>query len=195
MLTNELLNTPMLWINKYLQEKLTVIPTVLGDSSGLGVPFFPSSPSSIDDLTEQWVVINDVRYPTAGVLATWDRMFRMRRSPFPHIKSEQALYYFYATADNVTETMVQVQELVYRLLDRGNESAEELNEWAKSKAGTADVGGFRPKFYFHDFKVYQLEEVRDIIDFGTARTYGGNKIIIDYTYHQMPELTNSDFSL
>ena len=195
MLTNELLNTPMLWINKYLQEKLTAIPTVLGDSSGLGVPFFPSAPSSIDDLTEQWVVINDVRYPTAGVMATWDRMFRMRRSPFPHIKSEQALYYFYATADNVTETMVQVQELVYRLLDRGNESAEELNEWAKSKAGSADVGGFQSKFYFHDFKVYQLEEVSDIIDFGTARTYGGNKIIIDYTYHQMPELTNNDFSL
>jgi hypothetical protein len=46
-------------------------------------------------------------------------------------------------------------------------------------------------FYFHSFKVYQLEEVRDIIDFGTARTYAGNKIIIDYQYHQMTELTNN----
>lgn len=195
MLTQELLNTPMLWINKYLQEKLTGIPGALSNGAGLGVPFFPSTPSTIDDLTEQWIVINDTQYQTAGVMATWDRMFRMRRSPFPHIKSEQALYYFYATAEGVTSTMVQVQELVYRLLDRGNESAEEVNEWAKLKAGSADVGGFNPKFYFHDFKVYQLEEVRDIIDFGTARTYGGNKIIIDYTYHQMPELTNNDLSL
>jgi len=40
------------------------------------------------------------------------------------------------------------------------------------------------KFFFHRFRVYQLEEVRDIIDFGTARTYGGNKIIIDFEYHQ-----------
>jgi hypothetical protein len=48
-------------------------------------------------------------------------------------------------------------------------------------------------FYFHEFKVYQLEESRDIIDFGTARTYGGNKIIIDYDYHQMPGITNHDW--
>jgi hypothetical protein len=27
--------------------------------------------------------------------------------------------------------------------------------------------------------------VRDIIDFGTARTYGGNKIIIEYDYHMV----------
>jgi hypothetical protein len=46
-------------------------------------------------------------------------------------------------------------------------------------------------FYFHNFKVYQLEETRDIIDFGTARTYGGNKFIIDYDYHQHKDLTNN----
>jgi hypothetical protein len=46
------------------------------------------------------------------------------------------------------------------------------------------------KFYFHRFKVYQLEEVRDIIDFGTARTYGGNKIIIDFEYHQDNSIVN-----
>jgi len=43
-------------------------------------------------------------------------------------------------------------------------------------------------FHFHNFKVYQLEETRDIIDFGTARTYGGNKIIIDFDYHQQAVL-------
>jgi hypothetical protein len=47
------------------------------------------------------------------------------------------------------------------------------------------------KFFFHDFKIYQLEEARDIIDFGTARTYAGNKIIIDYDYHQMQEIIDS----
>ena len=46
-------------------------------------------------------------------------------------------------------------------------------------------------FYFHNFKVYQLEETRDIIDFGTARTYGGNKIIIDFEYHQDQDIINS----
>jgi hypothetical protein len=37
--------------------------------------------------------------------------------------------------------------------------------------------------FFHNFKIYQLEETRDIVDFGTARTYAGNKIIIDYDWH------------
>lgn len=189
------LNTPILWINEYLKEKI-------GLDTGIGVPFFPSRPASIDELTESWITITPTitswvldgtsetarpvlsqesqRLAYAGVMATWDRLVRMRRSPFPHIKQEQALYYFYATQDDVITNMVQVQEKVLRLMDREDETAEEINNWAKNK----EFNGMKNKFYFHKFKVYQLEEVRDIIDFGTARTYGGNKIIIDYEYHQ-----------
>jgi hypothetical protein len=42
---------------------------------------------------------------------------------------------------------------------------------------------FYPVF-FHEIKIYQLEETRDIVDFGTARTFAGNKIIIDYCWHK-----------
>ena len=167
------LNTPGLWVNKYLQEK------IFGNTD-IAIPFFPTRPTTIDDLTEQWTTILDERVAYQGVVATYDRLIRMRRSPFPHIKCEQLLYYFYATQENVTESMVKIQEAVLRLMDRGDETAEEINNWAKDKT----IGGLQPKFYFHNFKVYQLEEVRDIIDFGTARTYGGNKIIIDFDYHQ-----------
>ncbi len=188
-------NTPVLWINTYLQEKIPqLVKQVGGDqitdftnSQGIGVPFFPSRPTSIDEITEQWVVINDERYPYAGIMATWDRLVRMRRSPFPHIKQEQILYYFYATQENVTEQMVQVQEAVLRLMDREDETAEEINKWAENKT----IDGMSNRFYFHRFKIYQLEEVRDIIDFGTARTYGGNKIIIDFEYHQDTSIINS----
>lgn len=176
------LNTPGLWVNKYLQEKLI-------DIADIAMPFFPSMPASIDDLTEQWVVINDEqRYGYSGVLATWDRLIRMRRSPFPHIKCEQLLYYFYATQDTVLENMIKVQETVLRLMDRGDETAEDINVWAKNHS---PIDGMTCKFYFHNFKIYQLEEVRDIIDFGTARTFGGNKIIIDYDYHQMQDIIES----
>jgi hypothetical protein len=188
-------NTPVLWINTYLQEKIPeLVKQVGGDqitdftnSQGIGVPFFPSRPTSIDEITEQWVVIDDVRYPYAGIMATWDRLIRMRRSPFPHIKQEQLLYYFYATQENVTEQMVQVQEAVLRLMDREDETGEEINKWAKAKG---QIDGMDCKFFFHKFRVYQLEEVRDIIDFGTARTYGGNKIIIDFEYHQDNAILN-----
>lgn len=192
-MTESLLNTPVLWINRYLQTKLATSGTQIG------IPFFPSRPASIDELTEQWITVDNNIYPYAGVMATWDRLIKMRRGPFPHIRSEQILYYFYATESNVTEQMVQTQELILRLLDRGDESAEDLNTWAAQNqinVGTQQSPNLLSnKFYFHNLKVYQLEETRDIIDFGTARTYGGNKIIIEYTYHQMPELTNNDLSL
>ena len=131
-------------------------------------------------------------------MATWDRLVKMQRKTFPHIRSEQIMYYFYATGDNPIEKMVQIQEEIIRLMDRGDESAQELNNWASNRQ--VNLGTIqRPDlidnmFYFHDIKVYQLEESRDIIDFGTARTYGGNKIIVEYDYHQMPELTNADWS-
>jgi hypothetical protein len=175
------LNTPGLWVNKYLQEKIYEITSTQNALPGLGVPFFPTTPTTIDDLTEQWITINDDRVPYGGVMAVYDRLIRMRRSPFPHIKGEQLLYYFYATQNTVTENMIQVQETVLRLMDREDETAEEINEWTKGKT----IGDMTCKFYFHNFKIYQLEEVRDIIDFGTARTYGGNKIIIDFEYHQV----------
>jgi hypothetical protein len=37
--------------------------------------------------------------------------------------------------------------------------------------------------YFHELKIFQLEEARDIIDFGTARTWAGNKLIVTYDWH------------
>jgi hypothetical protein len=168
------LNTPVLWINKYLQAKLSD----LGFSS---VPFFPTSPSTIDSLTQSFTETN-------GVMATYDRMFKMNRKNFPHIKCEQLLYYFYATQENSITNMVQVTEIIYRLLDRFDESAEEVNNWCSNRQ--IDVGSNGSQnlidniFYFHNFRVYQLEETRDIVDFGTARTYAGNKIIIEFDYHQ-----------
>jgi hypothetical protein len=174
------INTPMLWVNEYLKEQLASLLDV-------GVPFFPPSPNTIDDLTETFITISGLNYGYGGIRCTYDRLTRLRRSAFPHIKNEQLLYYFFATSEGVTDKMIAVTELVLRLMDREDETAEEINKWAKGKT----FGGFSPQFYFHKFRVYQLEEVADIIDFGTARTYGGNKIIIEYGYHQMPALTNN----
>lgn len=165
------LNTPVLWINKYLQSKLS-------DFGFSGVPFFPTSPSTIDNLTQSFA-------ENSGVMATYDRMFKMNRKSFPHIKCEQLLYYFYATQENSITNMIQVTEIIYRLLDRFDESAEEINSWCSNRRVDLGAGGLIDNiFYFHNFRVYQLEETRDIIDFGTARTYAGNKIIIEFDYHQ-----------
>lgn len=184
------LNTPTLWVNEYLKEKIAV-------DIGVGVPFFPSMPSNLNDLSEQWVTVypddEAQRFQYSGLMATWDRMFKRRRSAFPHIKCEQLIYYFYATEQNVVENMVRLQEEVFRLLDRGDETAEDINAWQKDRLLPPTAVGSQtqlsPEFYFHTFNVYQLEEVRDIIDFGTARTYGGHKIIVEFDYHQMSART------
>jgi hypothetical protein len=179
MANDSLLNTPVLWINKYLQDQIQIL-------TNIETPFFPSTPSIIDDLTGS--------FPEGGVMATWDRLIKMNRKGFPHIKCEQLLYYFYATADNPVENMVQIQEAVLRLMDRFDETAEEVNNWCSNRQIRLDQNTVIDNmFYFHNFKVYQLEETRDIIDFGTARTYGGNKIIIDFDYHQMSDLTSKDW--
>ncbi len=174
------LNTPVLWINKYLEEKISGL-------TDIEFPFFPSSPSILDDLTGS--------FPAGGVMGTWDRLIKMNRKGFPHIKSEQILYYFYATAENTVENMVKVQEAVLRLMDRFDETAQEVNNWCSNRQiRISPTEVLDNMFYFHNFKIYQLEETRDIIDFGTARTYGGNKIIIDFEYHQMPELTSNTWT-
>lgn len=168
---------PPIFINDYLAEK---VPAILGPqrfSTNL-MRFFPTAPTDLEALTET--------FPEAStdVFAVYDRMFKMRRKAFPHIKDEQLLYYFYKMHSD-PEALIFATQVVQDLLDRGDESASEINSWISSKVDSATKlykGEFLP-VYFHDIKIFQLEETRDIVDFGTARTYAGNKIIIDYRYH------------
>jgi hypothetical protein len=186
------LNTPILWINEYLKEKISEEVFGLNNGeifSGNSIPFFPTGPSTIDLVTEQFV--NNGQ----EAIAVYDRMFRRRKRAFPHIKCEQVLYYFYANGNNDKLNMIKIQESLMNLMDREDESAEEINAWAIAKGtiqvketasdGSIQTYNFNPAFHFHSFRIYQLEEARDIVDFGTARTFAGNKIIIDYDYHSI----------
>ena len=173
-------------INKYLASKIDPNFELDMDSLTLSDPpsqgtrptgttyFFPTLPTDIENLTTTFPQSNEV-------FAVYDRMFRMRRTPFPYIKCEQLLYYFYAVGKNATTKMVITQQQISDLLDRGDDAAKDLNAWA---AANQEAWNNESKpLFFHSFKIYQLEETRDIVDFGTARTYAGNKIIIDYDWH------------
>lgn len=180
---------PPVLINEYLAERvLQIIPDAY---FGNAMRFFPTLPTDINSITEG--------FPEASndVFAVYDRMFKLRRSKFPHIKNEQLLYYFYKTNQN-PEALFETTQVVADLLDREDESAEEINAWVRSKVidgvitfGTGALARQFNPVYFHSTRVFQLEETRDIIDFGTARTYAGNKVIIDYTYH-IPKDVNND---
>lgn len=171
---------PPVFVNEYLAEK--VLDQIPDRFSG-AMRFFPTLPTDINALTEG--------FPEAAndVFAVYDRMLKMRRTPFPHIKQDQILYYFYKTNSD-PEALIETTQIVADLLDREDESAQEINEWINSKTvnglvtfGTGSLARqFKPVF-FHSTKIFQLQETRDIIDFATARTYAGNKIIVDCTYH------------
>jgi hypothetical protein len=191
---------PPVLINAYLAEKIEgALPNRFSDS----MRFFPTLPTDINALTETFPEAAD------NVFAVYDRMFRLRRAPFPHIKKEQLLYYFYKMAGD-PEALIETVQVVYELLDRGDESAQEVNSWLASErkrqmleesySGQVSVKnpvtGEDQIFdsislnntdfllpYFHEFKIFQLEEARDIISFGTARTYAGNKLILNYDWH------------
>lgn len=192
---------PPVFINNYLSEKIsTAFPNYFDGS----VKFFPTQPTTIDTLTEQFPDASEEPF------AVYDRMFRMQRNAFPHIRTEQLLYYFYKTSGGM-EALIETTQAVQDLLDNGDESADDLNYWITQKyisqgenteslpivnrhqpdaqypVVTFGTGAYAKNFflpYFHEFKIYQLEEARDIIDFGTARTYAGNKIILQYTWHK-----------
>lgn len=176
---------PPTFINAYL--KANIVPFADGEE----IPFFPTSPTAIEDLTET--------FPQNNIFAVYDRMLKMRKSPFPHIKSEQLMYYFYAKGDNPVDRVIETTQQVQDLLDREDESAQELNNWIKGLPDgdpvyVKEFDSPRPTKrlygqdtlipFFHRLRIYQLQETRDIIDFGTARTYAGNKIIIDYDWHK-----------
>lgn len=158
---------PPTLINAYLGAKVSEY-----FDGNLTLPFFPTSPTDINTLTETFPTSN-------GVFCVYDRMLRMRRNAFPHIKCEQLLYYFYAFETEAVENMIDITAKVEDLLNNGDESAQDINAWVRANPQPDSLPVF-----FHNIKVYQLQETRDIIDFGTARTYAGNKIIVDFDWHK-----------
>lgn len=184
---------PPVLINMYLAERVAQVlhaddPNFMLYPTDF-VKFFPASPTAIDDFTEQ--------FPQGDSFYVYDRMMKMRRSKMPHIKEEQLLIYFYDRGNQ--GVLFEATQAIVDLLDREDESAEEVNTWVRSKIGndglvTVGTGALQKKFnpvYFHNFKIFQLEETADIIDFGTARTWASNKLIIDYKFH-IPRDVNSD---
>ena len=100
-------------INKYLGSKVDE-----RFDSGTTY-FFPTLPTDIDSLTQTFPQSN-------GLFGVYDRMFKMRRMPFPHIKCEQLLYYFYAVGDSATTKMVITQQQVSGFIMAINSSLKHL---------------------------------------------------------------------
>ena len=184
---------PPVFINKYVQEKFA--------QRGYGaVPMLPTYPNDFsvanDFILDISVNGSVSRYSFNGQLGVYDRLIKARKSPFPHIKHEQLMYYFYATQENAVVSIIESGQTIQDLLDGSDESAQELNAWIAEKAsGTVVVDGKEYKKatfdgqdfllpFFHYLKIYQLEETRDVMQYSTNRSYAGSKFIIEYDWHK-----------
>jgi hypothetical protein len=171
-------------INSFFAEKIDLLFESTDTS-----PFLPEMPTEIDSLS-------DIFPNSGGRFVVYDRMFKMRRSPFPHIKIEQMMYYMYNYGDRAVGDITEMVQLAQDLFDREDESGQDINEWQRSKIDPLDGfvhlshGVYKP-VYFHCFKIYQLEETRNVLSHGTQRTHFGAKMIIEYNYH-IPNDFNSN---
>jgi hypothetical protein len=172
---------PPVLINEYLAEK---VPERLPGRFKGEFRFFPTLPTDINSLMKSYPAnANDV-------FGVYDRMFKLNRKPFPHIKCEQIMLYLYKMNSD-PEALIETVQVISDLLDRKDESAQEINAWISTKVNSSKLVAlgtgrqkriFKPVF-FHELNMYSLEEARDIVAQQTARTYSATKIIISYDYH------------
>ena len=175
---------PAVILNRYLQLAVPeVLPELYGSAT---IQMRPAKPTDINDLWNNNTTLSN----GTALGAVYERMFKLRRYAFPHSKCEQVLYYLYSiggTGEEQIETLMETTQAIFDLVDRGDESAQEINKWQSDNLNVnGNISIFGTEFepvHFHELKIFQLEEGRDIIDFATAETYTGNKLIVDYDYH------------
>lgn len=142
-------------------------------------PFFPAqSPMSIEDVYNDSVYI--VNNPD-GVVIMFDRLMRFRPSPFYRHKREQLVYFIYGP--NLSK-LFDTTRVIIECLDREDAAAQDLNAWvATNEIIDENNEVIEPNVYFHNIKVYQADEARDIAELASARTLFLNKLVIEYDYH------------
>lgn len=172
---------PPVIINEYLAEKISErLPEGFVDR----IRFFPTRPTTIDTIVRE----NDAQ--SGDVFVVYDRVFRLRRRAFPHVKNEQLIYYMYKISSD-PESLIESIQVIHDLLDREDESGQEINSWISKKVndegnlvfGTgAGQKQFKPVF-FHEMRVFQLEEARYVADHDSTQSFSAGKLIINYDYH------------
>lgn len=172
---------PPVILNEYLAEK---VPERLPGRYAGPMRFFPTRPTTIDTLAENNLAEAD------DVYVVYDRLFRLRRRAFPHVKNEQLVYYLYKKNSD-PESLIETVQVIYDLLDREDESGQEVNSWTASKVDSNGIltfgsglgqKSFKPVF-FHEMKVFHLEEARYIVDHDSTQSFSASKIMINYDYH------------
>ena len=169
---------PPTFLNAYINSELQAFD-LMPTGPNPFQPFFPSqSPMNIED------VYNDslyIRNNPDGIVVMFDRLIRFRPTPFYRHKREQLIYFIYGP--NLSK-LFDTTRVIIECLDREDAAAEDLNRWVSAN-NIMDENDeiITPNVFFHNIRVYQADEARDIAELASARTLFLNKLVIEYDYH------------
>lgn len=159
------------YLNGYIVEQLKQFNILTGKEQMS--PMLPSTPTNIEDLFKNYIGAPGIQDP---VIIQYEKLARFRPNVFYRHKREQVVYYVYSTS---LEKVLNSSRIIIESLDREDAAAQDVNAW--SSANKADLGTIN--VYFHNIRVYQTDETRDILSPNSVRIVHVNKIIVEYDYH------------
>lgn len=162
---------PPFFINQYVVKQLELFNILTGNEQMS--PIFPTSPTNIEDVFKNYIGAPGVTDP---LLIQYERLARFRPGPFYRRKREQLIYYVYCT--NLSKIM-DASRLIIDALDREDSAAQDINAFCAQESNPSTPFNV----FFHNLRVYQADETRDVLDPVSARTTYSNKIVIEYDYH------------
>jgi len=175
---------PPNFLNRYVNAQLTSFNLMVTgpeefQQAGFD-PMIPAQfPTNIEDLYNDTVL---VRSDPSPILIVYDRLIRFRPSPFYRRKREQLIYFIYSTD---VAKLIDCVRVISDALDREDAAAQDVNSWMIENKNVLPP----LNVYFHNMRVYQADESRDVAELASARTLFVNKLIIEYDYHTKDDIT------
>ena len=161
-------------VNGYIEEQLKRFGII--EASQSFSSFIPVMSSSIDDLYGE-LLTSDTSLP---IYIAYDRLSRFRPSVFYRHKREQMIY----TIHGPLEKVYAAARVIQAALDREDSAAQDVNLWSSQNKGlTSEAGAVTQSIFFHNFKTFQLDESRDLLELAAVRGIYRNKIVVEYDYH------------
>jgi hypothetical protein len=164
---------PPTLINKYLLAQLELhgLSDPLLDFN----PFVPVQSTSIDDLFDE--------LPVDPYLVVYDRLIRYKPNAFYRHKREQLVYTIHSLDQ---AKMFDISRVIAESLDRQDAAGQDVNQWLINNPDK--LAGLTHNVFFHSFRVFQIDETRDIVELGSIKFNYRNKIIVEYDYHTKTSL-------
>lgn len=166
---------PPVLINKYIIEQLKRFGIVTG-IEGIE-PIVPVQSTSIDDLFDEITVTGD------AFLIAYDRLIRYNSDTKYWNKREQLVYTIHSSD---SAQGLDISRVIVEALDREDAAAQDVNSWLAENSDNLPP----LNVFFHNFRVFQIDETRDILELGSVKFNWRGKIIIEYDYHSTTSLYN-----